>query len=1043
MITPTTGTSSILFPPLVTPTPTPTPGTATATAAAAAATDTKDGIIISSGSGSGSGTASTSSSTMTGVINSSAAASTSRQPPAQAQAQGRPMIYTAGLGSLRGQGAGSGHERQGERQGERERERDEMGPARRSGSAGYAHGYGGQRLTTHPRTSDQTHPAPAPAPAPASAPPAPHPPPTTTIFTSSSNPGNIPSRPLTTREAQLVDHLVRLQLFLATAPGSWQQYGTIPSGTEVYPMHNPWAAPFPSNTPASASASATNPNSSTNASNPQHNNNPNNHTSAAAAAQAAAQADAISFVSSPHPALNRFLLPNGEHVSCVYWNGLYQITGTDIVRALAFRFEAFGRPVKTAMVKKFEEGVFSDLRNLKPGEDASLEKPKSEFLDLLFKYGCIRTQKKQKVFYWFSVPHDRLFLDALERDLKREKDGQSPTTEVIGEPARSFRWDPSRSLFEQFAATETGRSSSVSLIDPVDPAAPGSQSATQTSPLPPASASSHSGRPPPPHTPYEALPQLPLPSGKDYRLQPTTVSLFEGSPAYKQRKKKGARGTPGTGLGKGETGERSGLRRGFVGTRSEGDADADMEGDDGDADGDADDADGEADPDADAQNPEEDGEEEAQDSRGESEVSGQDSTNTQTYRPSHVPYPAAAPLYAPMPMSSTAMGPVPQTATPVLDPSVSRYLQGNYGLAPMQGFSTGSASAASLHVDPNTSYNPAAYAIPEIDQKPYITHHGGWQVPYLPVLHDPQNYAQSHAYAMAGTSQPLPYVVPAVGTKRTFSQSTQESEYAQESAGSDSGSAGAPGRMFQCPLETCSRLFKRLEHLKRHVRTHTQERPYTCSYCGKGFSRSDNLTQHVKIHAKAASRGERGKTELTDDEQEMAAKILEGRVGVTDGNVMMNGVELPYPIYNTRGYVTDDSMYANAGNHMERGRYLAHMRSSMPPPPLIPTRPTYYQAMPQEMQYHPVQAQGMYRSASAHPYLLESSGQSSHFSAGSSLSRSQTRSPPLPLANQRYPTTIMPERMSITGIPANGQQYFAKAASVANPTLSVDIQQIP
>lgn len=71
-----------------------------------------------------------------------------------------------------------------------------------------------------------------------------------------------------------------------------------------------------------------------------------------------------------------------------------------VVRALAFRFEAFGRPVKTALVKKFEEGIFSDLRNLKPGEDSSLEKPKSEFLDLLFKYGCIRTQKKQKVFYW-------------------------------------------------------------------------------------------------------------------------------------------------------------------------------------------------------------------------------------------------------------------------------------------------------------------------------------------------------------------------------------------------------------------------------------------------------------------------------------------------------------------------------------------------------------------------------------------------------------------------------------------------------------------
>lgn len=79
--------------------------------------------------------------------------------------------------------------------------------------------------------------------------------------------------------------------------------------------------------------------------------------------------------SAPHiPALNRFVLPSGEYVSCVLWSGLYYITGTDIVRALLFRFEAFGRPVKN--VKKFEEGVFSDLRNLKPGQDASLEEPK-------------------------------------------------------------------------------------------------------------------------------------------------------------------------------------------------------------------------------------------------------------------------------------------------------------------------------------------------------------------------------------------------------------------------------------------------------------------------------------------------------------------------------------------------------------------------------------------------------------------------------------------------------------------------------------------
>lgn len=38
------------------------------------------------------------------------------------------------------------------------------------------------------------------------------------------------------------------------------------------------------------------------------------------------------------------------------------------------------------------------------------------------------------------MPHDRLFLDALERDLKREKMGLEPTTIVVGEPARSFRY---------------------------------------------------------------------------------------------------------------------------------------------------------------------------------------------------------------------------------------------------------------------------------------------------------------------------------------------------------------------------------------------------------------------------------------------------------------------------------------------------------------------------------------------------------------------------------------------------------------------------
>lgn len=130
------------------------------------------------------------------------------------------------------------------------------------------------------------------------------------------------SRPLNHQERELLAHLDRLKFFLATAPSRWST--AVPSHPHMQQVPLPLGHP-----------------------------------------------------SSTHPALNRFLLPNSEYVSCVLWGGLYHITGTDIVRALVFRFEAFGRPVRN--MKKFEEGVFSDLRNLKPGVDACLEEPKVSF----------------------------------------------------------------------------------------------------------------------------------------------------------------------------------------------------------------------------------------------------------------------------------------------------------------------------------------------------------------------------------------------------------------------------------------------------------------------------------------------------------------------------------------------------------------------------------------------------------------------------------------------------------------------------------------
>lgn len=536
-------------------------------------------------------------------------------------------------------------------------------------------------------------------------------------------------------------------------------------------------------------------------------------------------------------------------------NNLFHISGTDIVRCLSFRFQAFGRPVKNS--KKFEEGIFSDLRNLKSGTDASLEEPKSGFLDFLYKNNCIRTQKKQKVFYWYSVPHDRLFLDALERDLKREKMGQEATTVAVNEPALSFEFDSTQSLFEQLTKAQQANSSSFSAQQPSF-AAPPSQS---TSPVMRAIDS----MPPP-----QMIPQTMAPLQEDpmaaYNHQ---ISMIPQMPqqmpqqVIKRDQDYGRVQYNQNGVPINQTHQRHasmpayGLEYSpapsFVSSHYEDYSNRGIS--------------------FEPITP-------PQQSLGmgaEPAYIANEETGLYTAIPDHMGVNMHGMMQLP---PSNLSGPQFNHASrgfggnnvySVIEGSPT-YKQrrrrssippGIHAMVAANAAAAGQTHAAHRPSDLRRSVSNSVGPLAEGDES---GHNSPPELSYSQGIHQ---MAQHHKelLEMSRHGTPLSTVEgsPALNPMSLHQDFTQQLNEDLDGSMHDSprraqlqGPNGVvrrarsatmmelgpyPQKSHSCPIPTCGRLFKRLEHLKRHVRTHTQERPYICPHCNKAFSRSDNLAQ--------------------------------------------------------------------------------------------------------------------------------------------------------------------------------------------------------
>ncbi|XP_037096324.1 transcription factor Sp3a isoform X2 [Syngnathus acus] len=109
------------------------------------------------------------------------------------------------------------------------------------------------------------------------------------------------------------------------------------------------------------------------------------------------------------------------------------------------------------------------------------------------------------------------------------------------------------------------------------------------------------------------------------------------------------------------------------------------------------------------------------------------------------------------------------------------------------------------------------------------------------------------------------------------------------------GSGMGKKKQHICHITGCGKVYGKTSHLRAHLRWHSGERPFVCTwmYCGKRFTRSDELQRHRRTHTgeKKFVCPECSKRFMRSDHLAKHIKTHQNKKGVNSGSTMVTSLE--------------------------------------------------------------------------------------------------------------------------------------------------------